>query len=205
LKRWLDLTFMTALALVFWTLFMPVLATASHHFYLLLSYWPLVIRFATISIVVGFFWFMLVRLGGFSFNHLSPSTFLRYPPVWLFGIVGAAGYLWFISHFQFDRIGSLTFDSETLSHLVGPVAVGLLMPGLYHLQHTRKRDYFTPEKEVPDFRSNLANQAALIKWINKESPIETPSQDYYGLATTARRIAGTLIQHKARTFGIIGP
>lgn len=208
LKRWIDLSLMTFVAFLFWVLFYPLLESATHHFTLLLDPLPVWMRFPTISLLVGFVWCMLIRLGGFRFSDIFPSILLRYPPVWLFGIIGTIFYLWFISDYHNDSFNSVGLGNLGID--IGSIVLGMVIAGLWNFYRpTHGKTYPQRPKEnmrrVNNFNSIIENPEKLFQWIEQELPIDNPSKDLFGFTPIAKKIVSILIQQTTRTIGVVGP
>jgi len=56
-----------------------------------------------------------------------------------------------------------------------------------------------------EFKDIIKDTKMLMEWIQKEEPIEDPSQDYFDMAVFARRIEYILRRTPVKTIGLVGP
>lgn len=71
--------------------------------------------------------------------------------------------------------------------------------GMYHKR--TKKDF----ERTYNFESITGDPEKLLQWVERESPIDIPSQDLFGLNPIAKRITRILINQKTRTIGVVGP
>ena len=89
LLRWLDMAAGVAVAMVLTALARPLLSRYGDWLAdTLYGHAPL-IQFAALSLYSGFIWLVVIRLGGFRPVDLLNESWLRYPPAWLGGVLGA--------------------------------------------------------------------------------------------------------------------
>lgn len=206
LKRWFDLTLMTVVALLIWVILFPYLESAAYHFITVVDPWPSWVRFPIISLLVAIIWSVIVKLGGFRLSDILSITFVRYPPVWFFGILGTILYLLFLSNYRTELFNG--FDLANPLSLVASILLGIIIASLLNMQSLKYRDKFHKhtkrDSEGANFESITSDPEKLIKWVERESPIDEPSQDLFGLNLIAKRVTRILINQKTRTIGVVG-
>jgi hypothetical protein len=102
-KRWFDLFLLSFVALVIYFLFSLFLKP----YYLIanstIQTAPLWIQCLIYILIFSLLWFPAVSYGSFSIRSFLPSTFLKYPPVWLACIFSLLGIFFSNNMFQLFR------------------------------------------------------------------------------------------------------
>jgi hypothetical protein len=206
-KRWLDLGLLTAIAVLIWLVFSPViLAVCLYLIHLLKDLPPWMSQAVNALLVVGL-WSIIIKLGGFGLGDILSSTFLSHPPVWFFGLLGAAIYLGFLARYNIAQINSTAppcTSAFVFSVLLGIVVAWLISrPASPQRRHVRRR--MVEANPGFDLQSMTKDPGRLLGWIDRESPVTIPSDDLFGLNSVAKRVARILVREEAGTIGIVGP
>jgi len=136
-------------------------------------------------------------------RSLSIARF--YPPTWLFAFFGAFLYHYLISliynatYFDWSVIGL-----SILSFIPGIIFASILdslFPFRLRAQATHAR---SDEKTIKNFRTLLKDPSVFIKWLNKETPIQSSEEDLFDSAIFAKRIAKMLRATPLKTIAVVG-
>lgn len=205
LKRWIDLIFLTVVAVLVSVLLYPLFYRASNLIDQATANWIPSIRYLAVLLIAGVLWMIVIRLGGFRFSDLKFVTFFRYPPTWFFGIVSAIGYLIAIIKYNNLYKIDITADATALAVPISAVFAGFFLAGLVNVAYVRSRQQ--PEGPAPaivNINNILHDQVSLFQWLEVEEPITHPSQDLFSLSQIAKRIAQILRRYRLRSVGIVG-
>lgn len=182
------------------TLFEPVLQTAREWLGIQLGQHGITVQVSTILLLSALVWLVIIRLGGFRWVDLVNDSPFLYPPTWVVAVLGALG-LAVTLHVQPFRV-RLRFDD--LDWIVADAVVvfplGLLTACFIDwLTHKGHRSITKPDRVC----SGDAEKAR--EWVAREAPIHHPSEDRFGYAPIARRMARILSQKESHTIGLVGP
>jgi hypothetical protein len=163
------------------------------------------IAYLVVLVLAGAAWFGLIRLGGFRLSDMWPSNLVRYPPVWLGALAAAVAYL-----VEVPLEGSALHQDG--ASLTGTLALGAaLAVGLDKLWRRHRSRRIVPSKlpERGEGRTGLCvlldDPKRLVKWLQKEKPIEEPTEDLWGVSVMARRIQRLFRESPLKTIGVVGP
>ena len=205
LRRWIDLIFLTVIAILVAVLLHPFFFIISNLIDQATNNWTVSVRYLVVFLIAGMLWTIVIRLGGFRFSDVKPTNFFRYPATWIFGIVSAIVYL--IVTVKFNKIyrGDVTIAINDLTLSLGAIIVGFVLAGIVNIGYTRSK--LQPESflmTTPNIDNISHDQRLLFQWLDVEEPIIHPSQDLFSLSQVAKRIARTLRSYRLRSVGIIG-
>jgi len=228
-RRYLDLAFLLVVSLLICALFQPLLNYGGNKFYQLIGRWHFSIQILLISLVTGTLWFILIRLGGFRWRDFSPRDFLRYPPTWFCAVIGVIFYvlmvycLWAFPEPQqawAKRIAGvvrelrlwmspeLEYVPLDLPYIIVGVLLGPIFVVAVHVLcsrlENRPKEHPDSDGEQKTLTELTRCPKALIEWLEEEKPVEKPSEDRFGLAVFARRIARILRETPLKTIGLTG-
>ena len=206
--RWLDWILTTSIAILICILFKPYLSKMHYKYHVLTSHMPLITKYLITSLISGCMLFTLNRLGGFHFSHFKNTKILRYPPMWLAGIVGTIIFVKIIFIQNNIRIifNSELFFSQALWN--SSIAAGFIITILIiFLSELKTKKYQLKKKnnhQAFSFKTIMDNPRQIFTWIEEEKAINYPWEDMFGLSIIASRIARTLLYEKLRTIGVVG-
>jgi len=212
-RRRVDLFLLLAVGLLICVPIYPLLNSVGLKLGELLGVWPWWIRHLVVALLSGSVWLLLIRLGGFRLRDILiwTGSSRSYPPIWFFVVIGAVFYLLAIrflyngaqSNRTFLQLPYLLWDTATL--LFGLIAVvawdNILLERRPRLQQQKSAPTNDEPRDLPGL---LKDPEALIRWLQKEKPIEYPSDDVFGLAVVARRITRILREKPLKTIGLVG-
>ncbi len=211
LRRWLDLLALIVVAILVCVLLYPLIQFLSDRFGQITSPWPIWLQFFITTLISGFLWFLLIRVGGFRWGDLSPDRFIRYPPVWFFSLVGLCVYCWLLSMFPLSdrQVLSNYVNFYAFGYVASSMIVGFATASLFHRFFSLS---LTQETSLPlqsadsagNFQSVLDSPDHLIHWLQEEVPIRQPAQDRFGLSVMAQRISCELMFRELKTIGVVG-
>ena len=206
LRRWTDMICLTIIAVLISIILFPLFKKFAILFTSLIIIWPDWIQLSIRIFIISCIWFVMIRLGAFRFNDFISLRAFRYPPVWMFGILGTIIYLWIIYSSNNCHI---VLNFKTCGINVGLVVFGLFIAfiltnllGWIEKQSNKNTDE-THNKTV-SFKTIIDNPRELCMWIEEESPIKYPWQDLFGLSTIARRISRIVTDTHLKTIGVVG-
>jgi len=211
IKRWIDLTCMTVIAILVCIILTPSLFSISNILTNILIPWSIWIQYSIVGLLAGFLWLIIIRLGGFRLSDCKSLLLFRHPPVWFFGLIGACFYLWLLKDGIKDQSNiSIFSDKISLAAYTGSVLLGFSAAIFLNSSFFSWQDKISDENrgksdKYVNFQSIIENPIQLIDWIQEESPINNPSEDLFGLNVTAKRIAGILLNTDLKTIGVVGP
>jgi len=192
IRRWIDLTVLTAIGVLVCLMIHKQLYTLSVKFVSYQEIWPLYIQFLMVTLIAGVLWLSLIHLGGFHVKHLRISRLVRYPPTWVAGIIGTFVYLVITQ----DKALIGEFGLKEFFLLIvwkSPILLGFTIATVLSILfgHWSKRlsnkASFSPHDQA--FGSIANDPHQLLLWIEDESPIYSPNQDLFGLTRISRRIS----------------
>jgi len=210
MKRWIDLVCMTIIAILICVLLTPSLFSIAGNLTNLLLRWSIWYQYSIVGLIAGLLWFVIIRLGGFRLSDCNPLRSLRYPPVWLFGLIGVCLYILLLKYI-YQNTGDISIfsDKKSIAAYAGSVFIGISLAVFLNSSLSFWLETITSEsrvmsEKVSDFQSILENPKQLIDWIQEESPINHPSKDLFNLTVIAKRIAKILLNAELKTIGIVG-
>jgi hypothetical protein len=160
-----------------------------------------------VTLIGSILWFFLINLGGFHVKHLRGPRLIRYPPIWVAGIIGTFIYLR-IAQNNTELVGKISLEDFLLLISWSPILLGFIIATVLSFlfgHRSRKLSNKTSFSPHDQAFGNIANDPhQLLLWIEDESPIYSPSQDLFGLARISRRISNILLGKDTRTVGIVG-
>jgi hypothetical protein len=209
-KRWLDLIFVTLVAIIVCVFLHPLFQLIFDFTTQFLTPWPIWLQYSITSLVAGFLWFLLIRLGGFRWHDIGLRRFLRYPPLWFFSLLGLCSYIWLLLEFPLaDQHSLMTiYNMRELGIIASAIVVGFLIASLlnkfFSFQMIQQPITYESSDHMGNFQTIIDNTDNLINWIKQEIPIKYPSQDLFGLSVIAMRISRILMIKELRTVGVVG-
>lgn len=210
-KRWLDLICLTTIAFIICLALHPLFQIGSQRLSEILTFWPFWIQYLIISLLTGLLWFIIIRLGGFRPSDLFSKVSIRYPPTWIFGLLGALIYIPISSNsITSEERLSVAINARELGIAGSAIFVGLSIASLLNTVFLSSKKKSLNCKRHPsngnnaELKSLIDNDRELLLWLEQEEPIKYPSQDRFGLSCIARRISRELLS-ELRTVGVIGP
>lgn len=207
--RWIDMLCLTVVAVIICILFHSILNVLSIKLSSILSSWPKIIQYLIVCFISGLLWFILIRLGGFRPYDLRSPSIYRFPPIWLFGILGTIAYTWIISFNKDNAFDYSLNDLKTDAIYFSSIPVGFICVSfLNRFLGTGKQKYLMSKDAVyspqESFDSIINDPERFFAWIEKETPIKSPHQDLFGLSIIARRMSRILINENLKTIGVVG-
>ncbi len=221
-KLLLDRTLLVIYGIAFCVLLDPILSRGATTLSTLIAPWVESLRMGVIVLIGTAFWWGVASLGGFRIRDLWSRTTLRFPPVWICGVVAAVVYSLITDNlrtpqqFHFENIAM----SDMLCVLSAPVFVGLLNWAMRdsaipeNLVARSERSTGVPVEPTCETRragalpvtgeTPFESAESLMRWLQKEAPIDHPDQDCFNAAPIARRIARLLVNTPLRTIGLVG-
>lgn len=199
-KRWLDMMCLLAIAFTICVIFSSYIESLSMKLYLITLLYPDWVKVLINSLLVMIIWQVLSQLGGYRVRFFDLSLFLKYPPTWFFGVLGAGLYLYFFSIFRYGN--SIDFQGFGLS--ICSILIGIAVVSIYNV-NIPKEPVSSGIKSSDSFDDLIENPESLIHWIEYEKPIEKPNDDLFGFSIISERIVGLLRNEKIQTIGIVGP
>jgi energy-coupling factor transporter transmembrane protein EcfT len=157
-----------------------------------------------LALIIGVLWFFIINLGGFHIKHLHLLRLVRYPPVWVAGIIGSILYLLITQH-NIELLGKIGVKEFFL--LISPILFGVIIATLLSALFGHKSRRLSNQSDSLNYQSfgNIVKDPKqLLLWIEDESPIWNPHQDLFGLARIARRISNILLARYTKTVGVVG-
>ena len=173
------------------------------------EHWPSLLRYAMIVSLTCVACFILIRLGTLP-KKFRIGTYLRYPPIWfssLFIVI-----LLLALTIRGDKTGAFLSVNNQYSELfisLFMACVGVFLAFVYDYLEALRSSPATVlsgrNRSLPRLHNIIDNESDLITWILDESPIRDPSDDLFGHAVPARRVARLLLQEAPSSIGIVGP
>lgn len=210
-KRWFSLTFLLVAGLLSSALLQPLYTLAAAGIAAVLTPWPRCLQDALVVFMVAAVWVVVIRLKGFRIVDLSCPEAALYPPAWMAGLAGAVLYGWLINTFA-DALGNewLRFDRNVVLEFTILVAIAIFVAasvnGQLWLEDPEGSHGEAPSKaDGEDFSLISKNPQLLLKWISEECPIQSPSEDRFGMKIIAERVANILAAARLHTIGVVGP
>ncbi|HPO10238.1 MAG TPA: hypothetical protein PLZ55_16310, partial [bacterium] len=228
-RRYLDLAFLLVVSLLICALFQPLWNYGGNKFYQLIGRWNPCVQASIISLITGTLWFILIRLGGFRCRDLWSKDSLRYTPTWFCAVIGVIFYvlmvycLWAFPEPQqawAKRIAGvvrelrlwmspeLEYVPLDLPYIIVGVLLGPIFVVAVHVLcsrlENRPKEHPDSDGEQKTLTELTRCPKALIEWLEEEKPVEKPSEDRFGLAVFARRIARILRETPLKTIGLTG-
>ena len=207
-KRWFDLFLLSFVAIIIYFLFSLFLKP----YYLIanstIQTAPLWIQCLIYILIFSLLWFPAVSYGSFSIRSFLPSTFLKYPPVWLACIFSLLGIFFLQQYVSIISSEPITLMSPIIMLFAfGVVIAGAVTAVCYsklihwHSFSCDKRQ----ENHEMESRNSVTEdaRAALFQWIEKEKPIETIDHDRLNNKPFAERIMNVLHKPKV-TITVVG-
>lgn len=208
--RYYDLFFLAVVAILICSILQPGLEIVGDKFLSLISGWRPEFQFLQIALIGGAFWALLIWLGGFRDRDIccAEEVIHEYPPVWMCGALSAVLYLWLAHCLKVVDVSWPVLGERCwlLAGLVmGPVTVMPLLTGFGRVsaQKLGKADE-EPEGKAVDLLAMTKNEELLKEWLEEEKPIKHPSQDAFGMAGMARRIARILRERPLKAIAVLG-
>jgi hypothetical protein len=191
-RRWIDLTVLTLVAVLICLMIHKQFQIVSSKFASYQESFPPYIQFLMLTLIIGVLWFFIINLGGFHIKHLYGLRPIRYPPIWIAGIIGSILYL-LITHHNSELPGKIGVKEFFL--LISPILSGVIIATLLSALFGHQSKSLSKQSNSLNCQSfgNIAKDPKqLFLWIEDESPIWSPHQDMFGLARVARRISNIL-------------
>lgn len=213
-KRLLDLLFLLAIAFLVCFSGQSLINSLGKRLIEISKEWHWMIQISFFSLIIGSIWFILTRLGGFRLRDFWNIASFRYPPTWVVAIIATLIYLFFQPSLYVNLnpkdVKQLLFCSSfILSPLILGIAFSDLLNCLWEWKPSTKISNRTiMSKKGGRSLSSLykdTDEFTLIEWLQKETPIQNPTEDLFELAVLARRIAPSLLGSPLKTIVLIGP
>ena len=207
MKRWVDLALLTFTSLIITAYIQKtIVLKLSDWFLSVVSDWVVVPGLIMLlAVPVSVFW-ILRKLGGFRFKDFDLVNSWGNPPAWYAAILAAC-----LFPVLSNRLNGDIFDLRGI-WVVWDVPVVLYMLVVFMLV-TAGRRFVTKagnyELNISDqnrdcLKELSENPEKLIKWLEKEEPIESYSEDYFDVTPIANRIADRLLSTPPETISFIG-
>jgi hypothetical protein len=208
LARWLDLLLLTVVACVIYFFLRPFFEPYISESVGIIGLLPLPLRWILYSVIFAVVWLPVVRAGGFSVKSFLSSAPLLYPPFWLacaFGII----VIWFLQpYISVFLTGRTVHPSVTaLTLALGAAVTGAAGATLWRVVIERLTSAprgFEQGSVQSQAKPVIEDIEALLDWIAREAPIETPDQDVLNTKLFARRIVETLNRLPLLTITVVG-
>ena len=211
-QRWFSVLVVLVAAVLFTVLLQPVYSALSQRLSELIAPWPWLLQRALLILLISGVWVVLIRLKAFRLRNLAANEAIFYPPIWVIGIVGSCIYA-ALTHYCAEALGSpwLRLDVDLTVEFGILILISVLVTAFVD------RHLWKAEQRKPDMRQSVESGSAeelasisdrpelVLKWIGGERPIESPSQDLFGIDIIARRIADHLRASSMHTIGVVGP
>ncbi len=204
--RWYEIGALTFAGVLAASLLHPLLTTGAKAAISYTDSWTFVgVLLASIALT------SLLALALAEMRGLHPGNLVHlvsYPPAWIAGLAGA----WIVSQFAplFFR-GSLVGPFVPViwlwSGLVLVLSMGIASSALKPSRYRRRQ---TPGVfRTPDFEQGpdqlWMSPEHLVGWLEREHPIDSPSDDMFRLASIATRLARRLTENPRGTLAAVGP
>ncbi|MCK4824945.1 hypothetical protein KA005_54850, partial [bacterium] len=177
-----------------------------------LSGWSYWIQFAIALLLTAVLWFIIGRLGGACFQGFFTNKTIFNLPVWMFGFISFIVYFFLKPNlFNGGEYYRTYVIAMAMSITLGTFALGGVTAYILRFicEYTEGNRLAKAEANLDsnaqDFKDIIKDPKMLIEWIQKEEPIEEPSQDYFDMAVFARRIEYILRRSPLKTIGLVGP
>ncbi len=213
-KRWGDLLFLLIIGFLVCFSGQSLIISIGKVLIAISKEWHWVIQISLFSLIIGILWFILIRLGGFRLRDFWNITSFRYPPTWVVAVIATIFYLFFqpslSGNLNPKDVKQMLFCSIfIISPLIFGIASADLLNRLWEWKPSTKVSNTTiMSKKGGRGLSSLYKDPdafALIEWLQKETPIQSPTEDLFELAVLARRIVLTLSGSPLKTIVLIGP
>ena len=152
----------------------------------------------------------LSDLGVLRIGQFSNRVFLSFPPIWLAGALGSAGYVGIrtlgvsreTENFTSISIG---FIASYWLVTVVSITVGAFMQRWLSSQGPDVRNTGREASAEPNLKFKLDEEARkFVDWFQNEAPITSLEQDLYDRGPIALRIARRLQEDRFQTVGLTG-
>ncbi|NPU85907.1 MAG: hypothetical protein HPY65_15635 [Syntrophaceae bacterium] len=215
IKRWADLIVLSVITALLFISLNPFIGTLTRQLYNLFprsetfnifSVSLIIIEFLSVIII----WYVIIRLGGFRLlsKEIFKSFKIRflYPPTWCFAFLGGILYYWgrtiFWKTYTFEWF---VIGSSIISFVPGIITACFLDKLFSHKKLVSMSiENIYNSHLLNNYRSILHDKPAFIRWINKETPINTSTEDIFGLSVFAKRISRMLQDNNLKTIAIVG-
>jgi len=207
--RWLDLLFLTIIALIICIFLYPLFnfcnAMISKYLWRFHTTFLIFMFVATIIIL----WLIIIKIGGFRINDFHKNNTFFYPPIWIFAFINVVIYLLIIPKLYLEtKINIYNLDFEYLLIYIGIVLLGMLIASFFNSISSTKNKSILKGKhtdiEIGKITNILNNSEFLIDWIQKEDPISEPTEDLFNMTILSKRIVRILSEIPLKTIGIVG-
>jgi len=211
-QRWFSLLAVLVVAVLINVLLQPVYSVLSQRLSDLIAPWPWLLQRALLIFFISAVWIVLIRLKAFRFSDLTSTEAVFYPPIWIIGIVGSCIYAG-LTHHCAEALGNewLRLDAALTVEFGVLIVISFLVTAyvdnrLWSGEHRKPDIKQSAESGSTQEQATISdNPEVVLKWIMEELPIESPSQDLFGIDIIARRITNHLKSSHMHTIGVVGP
>lgn len=148
--------------------------------------------------------------GALRISHLRVHSLVRYPPIWLAGIVGAIIYVVVRKLSVYPNSSDYSSMSLFWIGALFTMVFGLILLGSLGRSYLTRTISLGSEGKSgnrltigPDFNIDEEDRE-FLRWLDEESPILNADQDAYDRGPIARRIARILQAENIQSIGITG-
>ena len=207
-RRWVDMVLLSGSAIVILLAFKISFVHLFNWGLTYTTHWSPSLLYSVIFFGSALGAFVLIRLGGLQ-TIFKPCIIVRYPPVWIIGILSTAVLCAIIFSSHNPQNVFLHYPAYSVGMMVFMICLG----GLLSLFYTILNSYKRPSLRAPNHRNALKKKipedlpeddVKLLTWILDENPIQHPEDDRFGHKTQAQKIASLLLQKIPSNIGIVG-
>ena len=210
--RWIALFALSIVAILVCSLFDRQLLAFANTLEKLFSDRNSWVSVAIAVMFTALFWYILGRLGGACFSGFFTKKTICNPPVWIFGVLSFLFYLCMeLFLFKEGEYYRSYVIAMAMSITIGTFALGGGITKIVNFivcENTegsrRAKTDIDLDSNAPNFDEIIKDPNMLIEWIQKEEPVEKPSQDYFDMNVFAKRIAYILKRTPIKTIGLVG-
>jgi len=139
----------------------------------------------------------------------SFATLVRYPPIWLACVMGACLILTIQPYMSCLPAGPVLHTTPVPAlFAIGTALIGMALARGYHelfKMLSLSTDRPVKVEKGDETKTSIADDIeGLHKWMETETPIQTPAQDRLDTRLFANRIARTLMESPKRTVSLVG-
>lgn len=165
--------------------------------------WPPILKYTVISLLTFIISLAVLRLGGIHPNFRF-RTMMRYPPFW-FAVLIAFTFFGVVIN---RKIGLSLVTVIFVVPYVIAVCIGIVLTFVSDIFTRVSWSNLVEPKKVKENYSGKGifnSDEELLAWILEERPINSPYEDIFGLAISARKITQLLLTKTTSSIGILGP
>lgn len=135
-----------------------------------------------------------------------------HPPIWVAMLISSIAYFWAHRYMHISHNFETPLEYSSLAITAVAMLAGIVSASIYHLivkneiepeKKSHQKQLLTEVDNV--FDTLLKTPEKLVGWLDRETPVEHPNDDYFDLRVYAHRIAGILRESALRTIAIVGP